>query len=95
VLLNGVGGLNLNHSYALACSQLLKADKTKCATHSMSLSVIRYLITCCKKNKLNCQVVTSYHHRNSSKCMHTVNGIILILMQLMIEIFSVDKFNWP
>jgi hypothetical protein len=33
-------GLNLNHSYALALSRLLKADKTKCATHSTLLSVI-------------------------------------------------------
>jgi hypothetical protein len=31
----------------------------------------------------------------SSKSMHTVNGIILILMLLMIPIFSVDGFNRP
>jgi uncharacterized membrane protein len=65
----------------------------KCATHSMSLSVIGYLITCCKKNKLNCQVVTSYHHQNSSKSMHIINGIILILMLLTIVMLSVDRFN--
>jgi hypothetical protein len=76
-------------------SWLPKADKTKCVTHSTSLSVIGYLITCCKKNKLNCQVVMSYHRGNSSKSMHIVNDIILILMLLMIAIFSVDKFNRP
>jgi hypothetical protein len=77
---NWVGVLNLNHSYALAWSWLLKADKMKCATHLMLLSVIGSLITCCRKSKLNYQAVMSYHHRN----MHIVNGIILILMLLMI-----------
>jgi hypothetical protein len=55
--------------------------------------VIGFLITCCKKNKLNCQVVMSYRRRSSSKSMRIVNGIILILMLLMIAIFSVDRFN--
>jgi hypothetical protein len=31
-----------------------------------------------EKNKLNCQVVMSYHHQNSSKIMRIVKGIILI-----------------
>jgi hypothetical protein len=48
-----------------------------------------------QKNKLNYQVVMSYHHRNSSKSMHIVNGIILILMLLMIAMFFVDRFNQP
>jgi hypothetical protein len=57
--------------------------------------VIGFLITCCKKNKLNCQVVMLYHRRNISKSMYIVNGTILILMLLMIAMFSVDKFNRP
>jgi hypothetical protein len=40
-------------------------------------------------------VVMSYHRRDSSKCMHIVNGIILILMLLMIAMFSVNRFNRP
>jgi flagellar biogenesis protein FliO len=35
----------------------------------------------------------SYHRQNSSKSMHIVNSIILILMLLMIAIFTVDRFN--
>jgi hypothetical protein len=73
----------------------LKADKMKCATHLTSLSVIGFLTTCCRKSKLNCQVVTSYRRRNSSKSMHIVNGIILILLLLTIAMFSVDRFNQP
>jgi hypothetical protein len=60
----------------------------------MSLSVIGFLITCCKRNKLNCQVVMSYHYQNISKNKCIVNGITLILMLLMIVMFSVDKFRW-
>jgi hypothetical protein len=67
----------------------------KCATHSMLLNVIEFLITCCKKNKLNCQVVLSYCRRNNSKSMRIVSGIILILMLPMIAIFFVDRFNQP
>jgi hypothetical protein len=80
------------------CSSLKpgsKADKIKYATLLMSVSVIGYLITCCKKNKLNYKVVMSYHHRNISKSMRTINDIILILMLLMIVMFSVDRFNRP
>jgi hypothetical protein len=55
----------------------------------------RIFITCCKKSKLNYQVVTSYHHRNSSRSMQIVNDIILFLMLLMIAMFSIDRFNWP
>jgi hypothetical protein len=40
-------------------------------------------------------VVMSYHHQNSSKSMHNVNGIILILRLLMIAMSSVDRFNQP
>jgi hypothetical protein len=40
-------------------------------------------------------VVMSYHRRNSSRNMHIVNGIILILMLLMIAMSSVDRFNQP
>jgi hypothetical protein len=40
----------------------------------------RILTTCYKKNKLNCQVVMSYHCRNSLKSIHIVNGIIHIPM---------------
>jgi hypothetical protein len=36
----------------------------------MSLSVVGSLTNCCKKNKLNCQVVMSYRHRNNSRNMH-------------------------
>jgi hypothetical protein len=74
---------------------LLKADKMKCATRSALLSVIGFLTACCRKRKLNCQVVMSYRHRNNSKSMHIVNGIILIFMLLMIRMFSVDRFNRP
>jgi hypothetical protein len=80
------------------CSSLKlasKTDKMKCATHLMSLSVIGFLTTCCRKSKLNCQVVTSYRRWNSSKSMHIVNDIILILMLLTIAMFSVDMFNRP
>jgi hypothetical protein len=80
------------------CSSLKlasKSDKMRCASCSMLLSVIGFLITCCKKNKLNCQVVMSNHHQNSSKSMCIVNGIILILMLVMIAIFSIDRFNQP
>jgi hypothetical protein len=45
------------------------------------------------QKKLNCQVVMSYRHRNSSKSMRIVNSIILFLMLLMIAMFSIDKFN--
>jgi hypothetical protein len=55
--------------------------------------VIGFLITCYKRNKLNCQVVMSYRCRNISKSMHIVNDIILILMLLMITMFTVDRFN--
>jgi hypothetical protein len=55
----------------------------------------RIFITCCKKSKLNYQVVTSYHHRNSSRSMQIVNDIILILMLLMIAMFFIYRFNWP
>jgi hypothetical protein len=51
------------------------------------------LITCYKKNKLNCQVVMLYHRWNSSKSMCIANGIILILMLLTIAMFFVDMFN--
>jgi hypothetical protein len=73
----------------------LKADKTRCATLSMLLSVIGFLITCYKKNKLNCQVVMSYRRQNNSKGMCIVNDIILILMLLMITMFFVNRFNRP
>jgi hypothetical protein len=53
----------------------------------------RIFITCCRKNKSNCQVIMLYHHRNSSKSMLIVNGIILILLLVMIAIFSVNRFN--
>jgi hypothetical protein len=46
-----------------------------------------FLITCYKNNKLNCQVVISYHHRNSLKSMFIINGIIHILMLLTITMF--------
>jgi hypothetical protein len=55
----------------------------------------RIFIACCNKNKLNCQVVMSYRHRNSSKSVHIVSGIILILMLLMIAMFFIDRFNQP
>jgi hypothetical protein len=48
-----------------------------------------------QEKKLNCQVVMSYHCRNSSKNMRIVNGIILILILIMIAMFSVDRFNQP
>jgi hypothetical protein len=66
----------------------------KYATRSMSLSVMGFFITCCKKNKLNYQVVMSYRRRNSIKSIRIVNGIILILMLLMIAMFSIGRFNW-
>jgi hypothetical protein len=72
-----------------------EVDKMRCATLSMSLSVIGFLITCCKRNKINYQVVMSNHHRNSSKSMCIINDIILIVMLLTIAIFSIDRFNRP
>jgi hypothetical protein len=63
------------------------------ATLLTSLSVIGSSISCCKKNKLNCHVIMSYLHWNSSESMCIVNGIILILMLLMIAMFSIDRFN--
>jgi hypothetical protein len=91
-----VGGApNLNNLYALALSQLLKVGKMRCATLSTSLNMIGSSITCCRKNKLNYQVIMLYLHRNSSKNMRIVNGIIIILMLLMIAIFSIDRFNQP
>jgi predicted nucleic acid-binding Zn ribbon protein len=59
----------------------------------MSLNVIGFLITYCRKNKLNCQVIMSYDRWNNSKSMLIVNDMILILMLLMIAIFSVDRLN--
>jgi hypothetical protein len=37
----------------------------------------------------------SYHRWNSSKIMYIINGMILILMLLMIEMFFVNRFNRP
>jgi hypothetical protein len=48
-----------------------------------------------QEKKIKLQVVMSYHRRNSSRSMHIVNGIILILMLLTIATFSVDRFNQP
>jgi hypothetical protein len=48
-----------------------------------------------QEKQIKCQVVMSYHHRNSSRSMHIVNGIILIPMLLMIAMFSIDRFNRP
>jgi hypothetical protein len=59
----------------------------------MSLNVIGSSIICCRKNKLNCQVVMSYLRLNNSKSICIVNGIILILVLLMIAMFSVNRFN--
>jgi hypothetical protein len=36
-----------------------------------------------------------YHHQNSYKNMHIINGIILILMLPMIAMFFVIRFNQP
>jgi hypothetical protein len=47
-------------SKSFICSSL-KPTRMKFATHSTSLSVIGYLITCYRKNKLNCKVVMLYH----------------------------------
>jgi hypothetical protein len=44
-------------SKPIVCSSLKptsKIHKMKCAILVMSLSVIGFLITCCRKNKLNC-----------------------------------------
>jgi hypothetical protein len=90
-----LGGLSLNHLYALARSWLPKVNKIKCATLLMSLSVIGFLITCYRKNKLNCQLIMLYRSRNNSKSMHMVNGIAPILILVMIVMFFVDSFNWP
>jgi predicted nucleic acid-binding Zn ribbon protein len=80
-------------SKPFVCSSLKPASKIQQDEQLKKLSVIGYLITCCKKNKLNCQVVMSYDRQNNSKSMHIVNSIILILMLLMIAIFTVDRFN--
>jgi hypothetical protein len=85
-------------SKPFVCSNLKSVSKSRqeeYTIHSASLSVIGSLITCCKRNKLNCQVIMSYRRWNSSKSMHIVNGIILILMLLMIAMFSVNRFNRP
>jgi hypothetical protein len=60
----------------------------KCATCLTSLSVIEYLINCCRKNKLNYQVIMLYYRLNNLK-----NMLILILILLMITMFSIDEIN--
>jgi hypothetical protein len=60
-----------------------------------SLNVIGSLISCCRKNKLNCHVIMLYCHWNKFKSMLIVNGIIPILILLIIVIFFIDRFNWP
>jgi hypothetical protein len=67
----------------------------KCEILSTLLNVIGILISCYKENKLNCQVIMLYHHRNILKSMHIINVIILILILLMIAMFFVDRFNHP
>jgi hypothetical protein len=67
----------------------------KFATLLMSLTVIGSLITCCRKNKLNYQMVMSYRCQDISKSMCIVNDIILILILLTIAMFSIDRFNRP
>jgi hypothetical protein len=51
----------------------------------MLLNVIGYLITYYKNNKLNCQIIMLYSHKNE------LNGMILILKLLM----TVIQFNRP
>jgi hypothetical protein len=93
VLPNGVGG---SKSKPFVCSSLKPASKGQPDEMCYTFDVAKcdmILITCCKKNKLKCQVVMTYRHRNNSKSMRTVNDIVLILMLLMITMFSVDWFN--
>jgi hypothetical protein len=80
------------------CSSLKPASKSQQDEMHYTFDVTKcdmFFITCCKKNKLNYQVVMSYHRQNSSKSMYIVNDIILILMLLMIVMFFIDRFNRP
>jgi hypothetical protein len=80
------------------CSSLKPASKSRqdemCYTFNVTkcYGIFDYLL---QENKLNYQVIMSYHRRNSSKSMLITNEIILILMVLTITIFFVDKFNRP
>jgi hypothetical protein len=80
------------------CSSLNPASKSRQDEIRYTFDVAKcdrifdYLL---QEKKLNCQVVTSYYYRNTSKSMHIVNGIILILMLLTIALFSIDRFNRP
>ena len=82
-------------SKPFVCSSLKLASKCRQdETHytfdvAMCDRIFDYLL---QENKLNCQVIMSYHHRNNSKRMLIVNDIILILMLLMIAMFSIDRF---
>jgi hypothetical protein len=54
--------LNLNYSYALAYSRLLKISKTKYTTRLILLNMIGFLITYYRKNKLNYQIIKQLKH---------------------------------
>jgi hypothetical protein len=85
-------------SKPLVCSSLKSASKSQQDEMRYTFDVARcdrifnYLPW---ENKLNCQVIMSYYHRNRWKGMLIANGIILILMLLMIAMFSVIRFNRP
>jgi hypothetical protein len=85
-------------SKPFVCSFLKPASKSRQDEMRYTFDVAkcdRFFITCYRKNKLNYQVIMSYHHRNNSKSMLIVNGIILILMLLTIVMSFIDRFNRP
>jgi hypothetical protein len=83
-------------SKPFVCSSLKLTSKSRQVKMRYNFDIAKcdrifdYLL---QKNKLNCQVVMSYHHQNSSKSTRILNGIILILRLLTIAMFSVDMFN--
>jgi hypothetical protein len=83
-------------SKPFVCSSLKSVSKSRQNEMHYTFNVAkcdRIFDYCCRRNKLNCQVIMSYHRRNNSKSMLITNGIILILMLLTIAMFFIDRFN--
>jgi hypothetical protein len=87
------GHLRPNHIHAHQLSRLKIIGKRKCDLPLMFLYAIVYFMSCIEAETSSC--LMPYRRLRSRSGVHTGSGIILHVMQLMIVMFSIDRYNRP
>jgi hypothetical protein len=92
LLLNLYGQLKPNQFLTFPSSRFTRIGKWKCNLHFMYPSAINFM-RYWKTNTKNCRIL--YRSSMNWSTMHTVNGIILLLILLIIAMTFCGKSNQP